>query len=115
MALQISIPNNYGTNTTYWKIVDLNINWLTKSSHVTLCGWVDKDARLDGKQPTDQRTYDWSGDDFPFDIAVLDEEDVNGLKIAYEKIKSLNNSTPNIEPGVPDTITPGEFNEAIDC
>lgn len=115
MALQISIPNNYGTETTYWKIVDTNINWLTKSSHITLCGWVDKQARLDGKQPTDQRSYDWGGTEFPFEVATLDEEDVNILTVAYEKIKSLTTVTPGVEPETPDTITPGEFNEAVDC
>ena len=111
MALKISTQNPYdGTaSEAYFKIVETNINWLNRSSHITLVGWVDRQARLDGKQPIISRSYDWSGEDFPFDFEELDEEGMNTVKIAYDKIKSL--KTVDEEGNEVD----GEFTNAVEC
>ena len=114
MALKKTIPNQFGSNTTYWKIVDVNTNNLVNSAHVTLCGWVNKQARVDGKQPTDQRSYDWGNADFPFTTEELDKLGNNAVKLSYNNIKSLTIVTPGIEPETPDTITPGEFSDALE-
>jgi len=71
----------------YWKIIETNINWLTKSSHVTISAWIDQEARENGKQPFASKSFDWSGADFPFGIETLDEEGNNAVKISYTKIK----------------------------
>ena len=109
MALQIELLTKFGTPATYWKIVETNINWHEKRSHITLAGWIDKQARLDGHTPIDFRTFDWSGTEYPFETSVLDEEDKNALTVAYEKIKSL--STTDEEGNV----TLGEFANAVNC
>jgi len=95
MAFIISIDTQYGIEASYWKIVDLNINWLTKNSHVSMCGWIDKASRDAGQQPLDQRSFDWSGDAFPF----IETEPQNERELAYDTIKSLED---------------GEFADAVD-
>lgn len=83
MALIKSISTGFGIDATYWKIVDLNINWLDKNSHISLLGWADKTARDAGLNPLDQRSFDYSGEEFPF----IDEEPQNERETAYTKIK----------------------------
>ena len=94
MALNLTKNNSFGGTTSYWKVVDLNINWLNKISSVSLCGWTDEAARVALYRPTEQRNFEFSGDDFPF----VEEEPQNEREIAYSKIKETE-----------------EFSEAIDC
>lgn len=86
MALKKSKTLATGVVGEYWKIVDLNINWLTNQAHVAMCLWVDQQARLDGKQPLESQSFDWSGTNFPF----TDEEPQNERATAYTKIKESN-------------------------
>ena len=83
MALIKKIKTNLGIDATYWKIVDLNINWLDKTSHISLLGWVDKNARDNGLKPLTQRNFDFNNVEFPF----IDEEPQNERETAYNKIK----------------------------
>lgn len=107
MALQITLPDNYGNGgVSYWKIIESNINWLTKNSHIVMAGYVDKQARDDLRQPLDFRSYDWANDEFPFDVLALSEEGHNTLTIAYEKIKQ-----PKLNDEGVDT---NEFTNALD-
>lgn len=106
MALIKNIETQYGIDANYWKVVDLNVNWLTKQSHISLLGWNSKTDRVEGKQSLASRVYDWSGEDFPFTIEALDAENENAVKIAYEKIKSL--STLDEE----NNVVEGEFADA---
>lgn len=110
MALKLSTANPYDGEATdaYWKIVETNINWLTRSSHVTLACYLNQDSRIALKQPITSRSFDWSGDEFPFDFNELDEAGNNTVKLAYEKIKSL---TTTDEEG---NVIPGEFANAQD-
>jgi hypothetical protein len=105
MALKLSVENPYnGTaDNAYWKVVDLNCNWLNKNCHVSLCAWVDQQARTDLKQPIAQRSFDWSGDRFDFDV----EE--NLVAQVYAKIKS------EVTTDQDGNITQGEFADAEDC
>lgn len=105
MALQITIPDCYGNGgSKYWKIIETNINWLNSTAHVTVGGWVSEQARLDGKDPLDTRSYDFMADNFPFVISELDKEGVNTLSVAYEAI-----TKPKIE-----TVQTGEQVQEID-
>ena len=89
MALEKAIQTPYDTiDATYWKVAETNINYLTNQAHVTLLGFVSKEARDAGKQSIMDRSYDWSGDDFPFTIEELDKAGINAVKLAYEKIKA---------------------------
>ena len=83
MALIKSISTRFGIDATYWKIIDLNINWLSKNSHISLSGWSDKASRDAGNIPLDSRSFDWMGEDFPF----IGEEPQNERETAYNKIK----------------------------
>lgn len=88
MALYKQKEDIYGNSgIKYWRIIETNIDWANRQSHITLAGYVDKQARMDGKQPLECVSFDWNGDDFPFSINVLDQEGENIVRVAYEKIK----------------------------
>ena len=98
MALLKSKADQYGNGgISYWKIIETNINWLTKNSHCTLAGYVNQQARLDNKQPLESQSFDWSGDQFPFSLDVLNQEDENVIKVAYGKIKESKLDENNVE------------------
>ncbi len=88
MALYKQKEDIYGNSgIKYWRIVETNINWAQKASHIVLAGYVSKDARLAEKQPLECISFDWSNEDFPFTLDILDQEGENVVKVAYEKIK----------------------------
>lgn len=88
MALQLSKPNPYGgSDVTYWKIADLNINYSSQTSHISLLGFIDKKARDQGKQAVMSVSFDWSGENFPFDESELKKVDKTGRVLAYATIK----------------------------
>jgi hypothetical protein len=87
MALKIEKDTNYGVSATYWKIIETNINYLSKNSRVVVAGYIDQKARDNGKEPLAGFGFDWNGEEFPFSVDALTEE--NPVKIAYEKIKKI--------------------------
>lgn len=90
-----------GYTAEYWKIIETNINYVDRVSHVTMGLYKDKQARQNGKNPVESASFDWLGDEFPFDIDILDEEGNNAVKIAYEKIKESKKETVVISPAIP--------------
>ena len=104
MALEQAIVNPYDgvTEVGYWKVVDLNFNLLTESCHVTLCGWVDKNARINTKEPIVRRSFDWSGNSFNLDVKG------NLVMQTYIKIKA--DTTIDSEG----KIATGEFSSSKD-
>ncbi len=89
MAMQLNLPDKFGNGgVEWWVVVETNINWLTETAHVTLAGWVNERAYLDGKQPIDSKSYDYTAENFPFKIVELDKPDVNTLSVAYDAIKN---------------------------
>lgn len=53
MALQKSITNQItAVNNEYWKVTDTRIDWHNKTGEIVLSGFVNEQARLDGKKPT---------------------------------------------------------------
>jgi hypothetical protein len=89
MALQLTTdsPYNGEIQDAYHRIIEININYSTRSSHVAMACYINRQARLDGKQPIKTQSFDWSGDEFPFDTVVLSEDGINAVSVAYEKIK----------------------------
>ena len=83
MALSKVLPTDFGIDATYWKIVDLNINWLSREAHISLLGWSDKVSRELGKKELSRKIFSFYGEEFPF----LDIEPQNEREIAYEYIK----------------------------
>ena len=49
MALKKSIPTEFGVDAEYWKIVELVDNNLFEKMKVVLFGYLNEDARGDGK------------------------------------------------------------------
>jgi hypothetical protein len=66
MALELTKNLDNGFSGNYWKVLETNINWKDKYSHITLGLFKDKAARDAGKTIIDAKAYDWSGADFPF-------------------------------------------------
>lgn len=94
--MKLNLPDRYGNGgVEHWVVIETNINWLTESAHVTVAGWVDEKAYLDGKQPMDTKYYDYTKDDFPFQLSELDKPDVNTLSVAYEAIKAPKSEEPS--------------------
>ena len=70
MALIKPIVTPYDSITAdYWKIVATNINWLSKTAHVELAGWLTEEARRAGKSPIMSRTFEWHANNFPFNFS----------------------------------------------
>ena len=127
MALQIVKPvDSIGIDAEYWKIIETNINYLTKNSHVTMAGYISEQTRLDGKNPATSVAFDWAGDEFPFGLDVLSEEGENAVKVAYKKIKEskmeVKEITPEstdeegvVTPAVTEEVETNEWSEAVDC
>ncbi len=88
MALQKTKELASGITGNYWKILQVNIDYLNSTSHVTIALYVDEEARAAGKNPlAEQQSFNWQGEEFPFGSSDLSAEDVNPLKVAYAKIK----------------------------
>lgn len=99
MAFSLTKSTQYGINATYYKVIETNINYLNKTAHVTLAGWVDQEARDTNKQPIDSVSVDFTPDNFPFNTTELDPKDINPVKVAYESVIELSvaeNVTPEV-------------------
>ncbi len=83
MALTKIVPNEYGTKTAYWKISQINVNWLYKHCQVAVQGWIDKSSRDNLNKPTSTVFYELNGINFPF----IEAEPQNEREILYSFIK----------------------------
>lgn len=107
MALKLKKDSPYSsTGVEYWKISETNINWGAKTSHVVLSGFVSREERDAKKLPVLTQFFDWSGEQFPFDLNKLDRENENVVKTAYIKIKAEEADLMG---------NPNEWKQAIDC
>lgn len=113
MALQLSTPNPFDgvAEECYYKIIETNINYLYNTAHVSMGGWLDKASRDDGKNPIISESFDWSGDEFPFNISVLNEEDKNTISVSYEKIKESKPKTETVNGEVVEVVPFEETNK----
>lgn len=90
MALLKTFPTDYSENiqAVYWKIVESNINWLDSIAHVVIAGYVSEADRMAGMRFIATRSYDWSGDDFPFPPDNLPQLTLaQAFGMIYAKIK----------------------------
>jgi hypothetical protein len=81
MALLLDQEMNTGVVVSYWKVSELNINWHNKRSHCVMIGFVNQEAREQGKNYITEERFDWNNWDFPF---ICDQ---NNVVQAYIKIK----------------------------
>lgn len=72
MALSKSISvNNTGVTATYWRLTGVNVDLLANIATITLAGYLDAQARADGKNPVDLRTVRWVGSQNPITAAAM--------------------------------------------
>lgn len=104
MALQKSIPTEYGVNATYWKICQFNVDSLNQRAHVELLGFISQDAReqYPACLPIASRSFDWPPGIMQFGHGV------NNFEIAYQQIKAWTTTDAQ------GNTVPGEFADAID-
>jgi hypothetical protein len=87
MALQKQIENAAGQTADYWRVGLIIADHVNRTSRVEVSLYKDQDARLAGRAVVETRNFYWDGDDFPFDLDVLDIEGNNQVKLAYLKLK----------------------------
>lgn len=102
MALEIATTTESGLelDSAYVKITTaLIFNGETEPSTIvlTVCTFANQDARLQGFKPLLIETYPVDDEDYEtyFGISVLDQQDVNPIKQAYEYLKTF----PQFENG----------------
>lgn len=81
MALQLSIPSEFGVAATYHRIGAIQVNWLDRGITVTLFSYIDSDARANNKQPLGTVQLQLTDADFDFDADELTRD------VFYTKIK----------------------------
>jgi hypothetical protein len=111
MALLMKIEvGNTGVDVEYWKVTQVNVNWLTNTAHVVVEGFVNEQLRLAGKSALVGKQYDFTADTMPFTV----EDNMVAKMYDY-----LHNETQvaqsNDAEGKTQTVTmPGIFAEAVD-
>lgn len=81
MALQLTVPSDFGVAATYHRIGAIQVNWLDRGVTVTLFSYIDEAARDSNKQPLGTLQLQFTDSDFDF---VDDEPTRDAL---YTKIK----------------------------
>ena len=89
MALQLSKEVESGFSGSYWRIVELKLEFKVLQATVSIFLYKDKQARIDEKREISSYEFNWKNVDYPFSVAAMDKLDDNPIKIAYNKIKTL--------------------------
>jgi len=87
MALSLSKEQPSGLVCSYWRLLSVKLDAASQRAEVCLGLYKDKEARQAGKEPATWAHYEWSGDDYPFTVAAMDE--ANPVALAYAKLKAL--------------------------
>ncbi|MBY6266516.1 hypothetical protein EI613_32205 (plasmid) [Azospirillum sp. 412522] len=87
MALNQSIPTDFGVAATYWHILALQVNRVQQTMQVTMAGYIDAAARQAGFRPVAVTTVSLEAFDYPGDGAGIRYDAI------YERLK---------RPSVPD-------------
>ena len=91
MALQKKIytSDNTGVFAEYWKISEINSNWITNLIEIKLIGFISEEARREGRNPLMHHTTIASGDSALqyFSAIAMQPEGVNIIHEAYLYVK----------------------------
>lgn len=89
MAMQVNYTNPAGIDVTYWKIIELNINYIQKFARIRLAGYKDINTRQDNMEFVESKYYNITPLKFDeyFSVNALDNENVNPVKQSYFYIK----------------------------
>jgi len=90
MALQKEIITPYGVTASYWRIIELSINYAYKIAKIRLAGYINKEARDNGVTPIEVKLFNCNPKEFDmfFDLDKLNELNNNPLRQAYDFIKN---------------------------
>jgi hypothetical protein len=93
MALEKTIENKSGVSSSYWRILTVTTNYETNTAQILLSGYLNQQARFDGKTPLDNRGYYVGGQEFQtwFSVQQLNQGQTNHIKNSYLYIKSIPN------------------------
>jgi hypothetical protein len=80
LVLEKEVPS--GVTGSYWRVVQLNVNYLLGVANVTVALFLSSTARREGKAPLYLTTFEWKGDDFIF------AADQAPVPLAYQKLKT---------------------------
>lgn len=88
MALKKIITTSSGVNAEYWKISDVQIDYVRKMGTFALMCYISKETRDANKQPVNSMGFSFDAEikkdfDFPFD-----NENVNILQTLYNLAKT---------------------------
>ena len=101
MALQKTIytSDNTGCAATYWRICDIDADWITKHGSIEIMGYINEQAFNDGKNPVITKVYEIREDlfDIYFSETILNAQDVNPVSQGYLYVKDYS----------------GEFSDAV--
>lgn len=78
MALIKALPTDFGVDATYWNVLSIEVSRAERSLRVIVAGYLDGEARHDGRRPIAVATVTLSGPDFPGDERGIDYAAVYG-------------------------------------
>jgi hypothetical protein len=91
MAFQkiIYTNDNTGVYAEYWKVSEITANWVTKTTGITLLGYLSHEARLNSKNPIMIKTFTTATERFDefFSCANMQPEGIDIVKKAYQYIQ----------------------------
>jgi hypothetical protein len=91
MALlkRIYTEDNTGSYAEYWKISEINSNWITNKIEIKLVGFISEEARWGGRNPLMFKTSVATGDQALqyFSAIVMQPEGVDIIHEAYMYVK----------------------------
>lgn len=94
MALlkKIYTSDNTGVFAEYWKISEINSNWLTNQIDIKLVGYISQEARNNGRNPLLYRNITATGDQALqyFSVIVMQPEGIDIIHEAYLYVKGHN-------------------------
>lgn len=90
MALQKELPTLYGVNASYWRIIELGVNYQYKIAKIRIAGYLNKEARDNNSTPLDIKAFNCNPKEFDkfFNTDSLNELNNNPLRQAYEFVKN---------------------------
>ena len=93
MALlkRIYTEDNTGIYAEYWKISEINSNWLTDKIEIVISGFFNQDARLNGKNPIMKKVVYALGSDarIYFSAIAMQPEGIDIIREAYNFVKRV--------------------------
>ena len=92
MALLKNITNAYGSETSYWRIVSVSVDYVSNTGKATLLGYINEAVRRSGKSHIDARSFTWEAGENPFIDKGYDVKDLENKVTGH--IYGLNEKNP---------------------